>query len=155
MPIQSTECLCVQYVALVRPRSRSALVSGYAQLQPGRDDYVVVATQHKGDHRSMTRALQSQSQYIALVASRKRARLVLDYLSKEGFSAGELKRVRAPSGIDLGARTPEEIALCVISEVVLVRRGGSGCLMRDTLHESPPEEAGAASTTITGASCAG
>ena len=125
---------------------------GYAKLQPARADYVVVATQHKGDHRSMTRALESEARYIALVASRKRSRLVLDYLRAEGFSAEDLKRVRAPSGLDLGARTPEEIALCVISEIVLVRRGGSGGLMRDTLHESQPEEPGA--TTLTDVSCA-
>jgi xanthine dehydrogenase accessory factor len=41
----------------------------------------------------------------------------------------------APSGLDLGARTPEEIALCVISEIVLLRRGGSGMRMRDKLRQ--------------------
>jgi xanthine dehydrogenase accessory factor len=124
----------------------------YEQLQPARDDYVVIATQHKGDHRSMTRALKSDARYIALVASRKRSRLVLDYLRKEGFSEEDLERVRAPSGIDLGARTPEEIALCVISEIVLVRRGGSGRLMRDTLNESSTGKPGAATAKLAGAS---
>ena len=127
----------------------------YEQLQPAKDDYVVIATQHKGDHRSMTRSLQSDAQYIALVASRKRSRLVLDYLRKEGFSAEDLRRVRAPSGIDLGARTPEEIALCVISEIVLVRRGGSGRLMRDTLNEPQTDKPRAATGNISGASCTG
>ena len=128
---------------------------GYQRLQPARDDYVVVATQHKGDHRSMTRALQSEARYIALVASRKRSRLVLDYLQAEGFSAEDLKRISAPSGLDLGARTPEEIALCVISEIVLVRRGGSGRRMRDTLHESEPEESAVTATPLKGVSCTG
>ncbi len=127
----------------------------YDQLQPAKDDYVVIATQHKGDHRSMTRALHSGAKYVALVASRKRSRLVLDYLRKEGFSEEDLRRVRAPSGIDLGARTPEEIALCVISEIVLVRRGGSGRLMRDTLDEPQTEKPNAATASISGARCAG
>jgi len=127
----------------------------YEQLQPARDDYVVIATQHKGDHRSMTRALKSDARYIALVASRKRSRLVLDYLRKEGFSEADLERVRAPSGIDLGAKTPEEIALCVISEIVLVRRGGSGRLMRDTLNESSTDKPRAATAKLAGASRAG
>jgi len=105
----------------------------YAELIPQRGDFVVIATQHKGDHESMKQALASQADYIALIASRKRARLVLDYLRDEGFSEDELARVMAPSGIDLGARTPEEIALCVISEIVLVRRGGTGLRMRDKL----------------------
>jgi xanthine dehydrogenase accessory factor len=47
----------------------------------------------------------------------------------------EIDRVMAPSGLDLGARTPEEIALCVISEIVLVRRGGTGLRMRDKLRD--------------------
>lgn len=105
----------------------------YEHLQPEAGDYVVIATQHKGDHESMKRALVSRAEYIALIASRKRSRLVLDYLRHEGFSEADLGRVMAPSGLDLGARTPEEIALCVISEIVLVRRQGSGMRMRDKL----------------------
>jgi xanthine dehydrogenase accessory factor len=103
----------------------------YGQLQPLAGDFVVIATQHKGDHQSVRRALDSKARYIALVASRKRARLVLDYLRQEGVREAELERVVAPSGLDLGARTPEEIALCVISEIVMLRRRGSGLRLRD------------------------
>jgi len=106
----------------------------YAQLQPAAEDYVVIATQHKGDHESMQRALASPAGYIALIASRKRSRLVLDYLREEGIGEDQIKRVMAPSGLDLGARTPEEIALCLMSEIVLLRRGGSGMRMRDKLR---------------------
>ena len=107
----------------------------YEQLQPGADDYVVIATQHKGDHESMLRALASPAGYIALIASRKRSRLVLDYLREEGIGEDQIDRVMAPSGLDLGARTPEEIALCLMSEIVLLRRGGSGLRMRDKLKQ--------------------
>lgn len=106
----------------------------YEQLQPLPGDFVVIATQHKGDHESMRRALRSKAGYIALIASRKRSRLVLDYLRQEGFNDVDLERVTAPSGLDLGARTPEEIALCVISEIVMIRRHGTGVRMRDTLR---------------------
>jgi len=106
----------------------------YEHLRPLAGDFVVIATQHKGDHESMRRALSFKAGYIALVASRKRSRLVLDYLRHEGFSDTDLERVMAPSGLDLGARTPEEIALCVISEIVMVRRGGTGMRMRDKLQ---------------------
>ena len=105
----------------------------YDQLLPEVGDFVVIATQHKGDHESMKRALSSKAEYIALIASRKRSRLVLDYLRYEGFSEKELERVMAPSGFDLGAKLPEEIALCVMSEIVMVRRQGSGMRMRDKL----------------------
>lgn len=103
----------------------------YSQLTPAPDDFVVIATQHKGDHESLKRALASEAGYIALIASRKRSRLVLDYLREQGYGPNDLARVMAPSGLDLGARTPEEIALSVISEIVLIRRRGSGLRMRE------------------------
>jgi xanthine dehydrogenase accessory factor len=111
----------------------------YALLQPRPDDYVVIATQHKGDHESIGRALASEARYIALIASRKRSRLVLDYIKRQGFSEQDIQRVVTPSGIDLSPRSPEEIALCIISEIVMLRRGGSGRLMRDLLEEGGAE----------------
>jgi xanthine dehydrogenase accessory factor len=110
----------------------------YSELNPQPGDFVVIATQHKGDHESISRALKSDAQYIALIASRKRSRLVMDYLRSKHFSEDDISRVMAPCGIDLGARTPAEIALSVISEIVLVRRGASGERMRDTLHREAP-----------------
>lgn len=110
-----------------------------SQLSPAPEDFVVVATQHKGDHRSLRRALGTDVGYIALVASRKRSRLVLDDLRRDGLADRELDRVLAPAGLDLGARTPEEVALCILSEIVLVRRGGSGVRMRDRPGKEPAE----------------
>lgn len=121
----------------------------YSELNPAPGDFVVIATQHKGDHESMSRALKSEAQYIALIASRKRSRLVMDYLRDKKFSEQEIERVMAPCGLDIGARTPAEIALSVISEIVLVRREASGLRMRETLHRevpSPKVAAGGKST---------
>jgi len=103
----------------------------YSRLDPKPEDFVVIATQHKGDHESMKRALASKAGYIALIASRKRARLVFDYCREAGIGEAALARVMAPAGLDLGARSPEEIALSILSEIVLTRRGGSGMKMRD------------------------
>jgi xanthine dehydrogenase accessory factor len=110
----------------------------YSELTPLAGDFVVIATQHKGDHESMSRALKSDAAYIALIASRKRSRLVMDYLRNKNFSEDDISRVMAPCGLDIGARTPAEIALSVISEIVLVRREASGARMRDTLHREIP-----------------
>ena len=98
----------------------------YAELTPAKDDFAVVATQHKGDHQSMKILLHSNVGYIALVASRKRSGLVLDYLKNEGFAANALSRVRAPAGLDLGAQNPEEVALSIAAEILMRRRNGSG-----------------------------
>lgn len=88
--------------------------------------FVVIATLHKNDHLWLQKALQSAAGYVALVASEHRSKLVLDYLRLEGVPAEKLDRVWAPAGLDLGAATPEEIALSIISQIVALRRGGDG-----------------------------
>jgi len=98
----------------------------YDAVKPGGSDYIVLATQSSGDHQAMKRILASGSGSVELIASHKRAKLVLDYLRDDGQSQDALGRVRAPAGLDLGAQTPEEIALSVISEIVLFRRRGRG-----------------------------
>ncbi len=103
----------------------------YAQLNPAEGDFVVIASHHKGDHDSLSRALCSDARYVALVSSRTRARLVLNRLAEEGWSQEALARVRAPAGLDLGAKLPEEIALSILAEMVLIRRGGSGASLKE------------------------
>lgn len=124
----------------------------YGRLAPAAEDAVVIATQHKGDHISAVRALRSPARYIALIASRKRSRLILEFLHGEGFAEEDLARLRAPAGLDLGARTPEEIALSVLGEAVMLRRGGSGRPMRDEAacqYANPPRhQAGAATRAL-------
>jgi len=88
--------------------------------------YVVIATQHKQDHRWLERALASDAPYIALIASRFRAGLVLDYLAESGMSKEKLARVSSPAGLNIGAATPEEIALSIMAQIVALRRGASG-----------------------------
>lgn len=98
----------------------------YARLAPAAGDAVVIATQHKGDHLSAVRALRSPAGHVAVIASRKRSRLVKDFLRGEGFAEEDLARLRMPAGLDLGALTPEEVALSVMAEIVMLRRGGTG-----------------------------
>jgi xanthine dehydrogenase accessory factor len=88
--------------------------------------FVVIATQHKGDHIWLQRAIEAGAAYIALISSRHRAALVLDYVVANGVAPEKLARVWAPAGLDLGAATPEEIALSIVSQMVALRRGGSG-----------------------------
>jgi len=95
---------------------------GYGELRPTARDFVFIATQHRGDHESLRHLLTGDAGYIALIASRKRTSLIIDYLRGVGFDQPALDRIRAPAGIDIGARTAEEIALSVIGEIVLVRR---------------------------------
>lgn len=104
-----------------------------ADIQMGTNSYVVIATQHKGDHLAIRKALEGHPPYIALIASHKRSQLVFDYLLASDVPQEQMSevQVRAPAGLDIGAQTPEEIALSIISEVVAVRRGGSGRPMQE------------------------
>ena len=98
----------------------------FSKMQVGPQTYVVVVTQHKGDQHSIKKALEGDGPYIGLVASTKRAKLVFEYLLDEGVSPEDLKRVHSPAGLDFAGTTPEEIALSIVGEMVLIRRGGSG-----------------------------
>jgi xanthine dehydrogenase accessory factor len=85
--------------------------------------FVVIATMHKNDHVWLQKALEGDAAYVALIASQHRAKLVLDYLLATALPAEKVDKVWAPAGLDLGATTPEEIALSVISQIVALRRG--------------------------------
>lgn len=97
-----------------------------SQAHIGPETYVVIATQHKGDHLWLQKAIEAGAPYIALISSHHRAALVLDYLAATGIPREKLDRVSAPAGLDIGAQTPEEIALSIVSEMVARRRGGTG-----------------------------
>jgi xanthine dehydrogenase accessory factor len=97
---------------------------------------VVIVTQHKSDHLWLQKAVQGNAAYIGLVASRKRSRLVLDYALAEGVAPEKLQCVSAPAGLNLGAATPEEIALSIISEMIALRRGGDGRPLRQTADKN-------------------
>ncbi|GBC69777.1 putative xanthine dehydrogenase subunit A [archaeon HR01] len=97
-----------------------------------RSTAVVVATMHKQDHKFLKIALDGGAWYIGLIASEKRAGIVLETLSKMGVAGEELARIRTPAGIDIGGETPAEIALSILAEIVALARGGSGGYLRET-----------------------
>ena len=97
-----------------------------------------------GRSRRVKKALEGDAVYMALVASQKRSKLVLEYALSAGVPADKLERVRAPAGLDLGASTPEEIALSIMSEIIAVRRGATGQPLRDRLQKGPKESASVA-----------
>jgi xanthine dehydrogenase accessory factor len=89
--------------------------------------YVVIITRaHTYDEEALRLILQRESAYIGMIGSRRRVQVVLRTLANEGYERDRLAIVRAPIGLDIGAETPDEIALAIISEVVAARRGGTG-----------------------------
>ncbi|PSM47939.1 xanthine dehydrogenase [Chroococcidiopsis sp. CCALA 051] len=71
-------------------------------------------------------ARNPECQYIGTIGSEKRVRQVIQALETEGMAANKLRSLYAPIGLDIGALTPEEIAVSICAELILVRRGGTG-----------------------------
>ena len=91
----------------------------------GASTYVVVITRgHAHDVDCLTEILGKKFAYVGLIGSRRRVRIVLEILEKQGISREQLKKVFTPIGLPIGAESPEEIALSIISELVCVRRKG-------------------------------
>jgi xanthine dehydrogenase accessory factor len=94
---------------------------------------VLVTRGHKYDFEALRDLLHRPHApaYVGMVGSRRRVRAALEQLVREGIPRERLASVHAPIGLDVGAETPEEIAISIAAEIVLVRRGGTGVPLRD------------------------
>ncbi len=100
-------------------------IEGYALPVGARGTrYIVVSTQGRGDEVALQAALTVEAEYVAFVGSRKKAAALKEALSARGVDPTRLAKLKAPAGLDLGAITPEEIALSILAEIVALRRGG-------------------------------
>jgi xanthine dehydrogenase accessory factor len=96
----------------------------------GRGVYVAVVTRgHNEDEECMRAVLAARPDYVGLIGSRRRTNIVLARVREAGFDEELLKEVRAPVGLDIGAVSPEEVALSILAEIVAQRRGGTGAPM--------------------------
>jgi molybdenum cofactor cytidylyltransferase len=94
----------------------------FSQLQAASGRYVVAASRGKFDEEAIEQAFAVEANYVALVANRRRAQEVRRGLEARGHPANKLATLRAPAGLDINAKTPEEIALSIVAEIVSVRR---------------------------------
>lgn len=93
----------------------------------GRGVSVAIVTRgHKQDEDCLRAAISASPFYIGMIGSKRRTNIVLDKLREEGAYEEQLKKVRAPIGLDIAAVSPEEVALAILAEIVAERRGGSG-----------------------------
>ncbi len=83
--------------------------------------FVVVSTQGEGDEEALEQASNSDAVYVAFVASKTKAGKVLEFLKTRGVSQEKISRVRAPAGLNIGATSPEEIAVSILAEIVQIR----------------------------------
>lgn len=110
--------------------------------QPVIDNYsaiVLMAHDYKTDFNNLQRSLETKTKYIGLLGPRKRTQKMLDAMMKEGNSVSEenMQRIFSPAGLDIGAITPEEIALSICAEIrsVFANRSGTQLRLREgTIH---------------------
>ncbi len=118
-----------------------AVVPG-ADVAPGGDDLGLVVAAHGRDELgALRRALEAGLPYVGLVASRVRGSAVVAELAAEGVSEERLAKLETPAGLDIGARTPEEIALSILARIVAVRRGEQTLSVRVVAAAAPPATA--------------
>lgn len=94
----------------------NSLDFGVLSASPSR--YVVVASRGRFDEEAVEQALRVKSAYVALVANKKRAQEIRRNLQSRGETEDNLAKIHAPAGLDIGAETPEEIALSIMAEIV-------------------------------------
>ncbi len=110
------------------------LVEGFAPpADLGDHPFLVISTQGSGDHEALAAAIRLKAAYFAFVGSRKKIAALKSDLAEEGVGAADLEKILAPAGLDIGAITPEEIALSIVAEMVEIRRRGQ----REPAQESP------------------
>jgi xanthine dehydrogenase accessory factor len=101
----------------------------FRELAPHESSYIVIATRgHRDDMRILRWAVQTQARYIGMVGSRRKAITVVRELVAEGLDAALFDRLRSPVGLDIGAETPEEIAVSILAELIAFRRHAEGAL---------------------------
>ena len=110
------------------PDAERILVEGFAEAAPhmtlGRCSYAVVVTRgHKGDADALAAVLGKGLPFVGLLGSRPKAVHVMSELEDRGVPRELLAEIHVPLGVEIGAQTPEEIAVSILAEVIAVRRG--------------------------------
>jgi xanthine dehydrogenase accessory factor len=95
-----------------------------ATLTPNETSYVVIVTRgHRDDMRVLRWAVQTRARYVGMIGSKRKTITIFRELAKEGTPEQLFERVHAPVGLDIGAITPEEIAISITAELIAARRG--------------------------------
>jgi xanthine dehydrogenase accessory factor len=107
------------------------MVKALETMPIGWNSFIVIATRgHKLDAHCLRAAAKTQARYVGLLGSKRKTILIAQMLRDEGMSDDRVRAVHAPVGLDLGGRTPAEIALSVLAELSLERYAGSGKPLR-------------------------
>jgi xanthine dehydrogenase accessory factor len=109
----------------------------FAKIQPNAASYLLIVTRgHKEDMRVLAWAVRTEARYIGMIGSKRKVMSVYKALENDGYKPEEFERVFAPMGLEIGALSPEEIAVSIVAELIAVRRNA-----QDTAHKKLKYEA--------------
>jgi xanthine dehydrogenase accessory factor len=95
------------------------------RLSPRENDYLVIVTRgHRDDLRVLRWAVETPARYLGMIGSERKWITIAEELEQEGIAREKLERIHSPVGLDIGAITPEEIAIAIVAEMIAVRRQG-------------------------------
>jgi len=117
------------------PFAADTIVAGFddglKQIPVNKNTYIIIATRgHRLDDVALETSVNSKAEYIGLIGSKRKTVLIYGELFNRGIPLERIRQVRAPVGINIGARTPEEIAISIMAEILQWRLGGDGSAMK-------------------------
>jgi xanthine dehydrogenase accessory factor len=111
----------------------------FEKIQPNASTYLVIVTRgHKDDMNVLAWAVRTDARYIGMIGSKRKVLSVYKALEKEGYRPEEFERVYAPMGLEIGALSPEEIAISIVAELIAVRRNASSAAHMKLQYEPRP-----------------
>jgi len=127
----------------LRTKSASEIYTSYEdafeKIQPNASSYLVIVTRgHKEDMRVLSWAVRTEARYLGMIGSKRKVLSVYRALEKEGYKPEEFARVYAPMGLEIGALSPEEIAVSIVAELVAVRRNATNAAHKKLNYEAHP-----------------
>jgi len=119
------------------------------KLDPNESSYIVIVTRgHRDDMRILRWAVQTRARYVGMIGSRRKVIEISKVLQEEGLPAHLFDRVHAPVGLDIGAITPEEIAVAITAELIAFRRHATAALPHMSWFKRPEQEAGESASAV-------
>jgi len=114
-----------------------------ARFDPNESSYIVIVTRgHRDDMRILRWAVGTRAAYVGMIGSKRKVIGIFQALQQEGMPAHLFERVHAPIGLDIGAITPEEIAIAITAELIAIRRHADGALPHLSWFKTSREQAG-------------
>jgi xanthine dehydrogenase accessory factor len=111
----------------------------FAKIRPSASSYLLIVTRgHREDMRVLAWAVRTEARYVGMIGSKRKVLSVYKALENDGYKPEEFERVFAPMGLEIGALSPEEIAVSIVAELIAVRRNAQTAAHKKLKYEARP-----------------